>query len=259
MNPVWLGILAVLGMFATTLGVLEFGRRLGARHYARDPEAAKANTVSVEGAVFGLMGLLIAFTFSGAAARFDNRRAHIVQEANCISTAWLRLDLLPPVAQPPLREKLRQYTDVRMSVFQKLPDLAAAKADLALAASLQNEIWKQALVACRDAAAASGAAMLVLPALNEMFDMAATRTMAAQTHVPREIFGMLVLLVLAGTLLTGYEMGKGKSLDWFHAATFVLVITLAIYVILDFEFPRIGLIRIRGFDQVFVELRQSMN
>ena len=54
-------------------------------------------------------------------------------------------------------------------------------------------------------------------------------------------------------------MGKGKSLNWFHASAFVLVITLAIYVILDYEFPRIGMIRIRGFDAVFTELRQSMD
>jgi hypothetical protein len=47
----------------------------------------------VEGAVFGLLGLLIAFTFSGAASRFDDRRALIVEEANDIGTAWLRVAL----------------------------------------------------------------------------------------------------------------------------------------------------------------------
>lgn len=259
MNWAWLGILAVVGMFGATLGVLALGRRLGAYHYARDPEGAKFSPASVEGAVFGLMGLLIAFTFSGAAARFDERRQQVVQEANCIGTAWLRLDLLAPGFQRPLRENLRQYTDARIAVFQKLPDLAAANAELARAAALQNDIWKQAVTACRDAEAAPGASLLVLPALNEMFDMATTRTMSARAHVPREILGMLALLVLASALLMGYEMGKGKSLNWFHASAFVLVITLAIYVILDYEFPRIGMIRIRGFDAVFTELRQSMD
>ena len=258
MNMVWLGIVAMVVIFGAILGVLELGRRLGAYHYARNPDG-KSSAASVEGSVFGLMGLLIAFTFSGAAARFDVRRAQIVQEANCIGTAWLRLDLLAPTAQPLLRENLRQYTDARIAAFQKLPDLAAAQADLTRAAALQNDLWKQAVAACRETEAAPGAAVLVLPALNEMFDMATTRTMGARTHVPQEIFGMLVLLVLAGTLLTGYEMGKGKSLNWFHASAFVLVITLAIYVILDYEFPRVGMIRIRGFDDVFTELRQSMD
>jgi hypothetical protein len=58
----------------------------------------------VEGAVFGLMGLLLAFTFSGAASRFEVRRQLIVQETNAIGTAYLRLDLLPPGDQPKMRE-----------------------------------------------------------------------------------------------------------------------------------------------------------
>jgi hypothetical protein len=47
----------------------------------------------VEAAVFGLMGLLIAFTFSGAAARFDSRRAQLVEEANCIGTAFIAKEI----------------------------------------------------------------------------------------------------------------------------------------------------------------------
>jgi hypothetical protein len=41
------------------------------------------------------MGLMIAFTFSGAASRFDSRRQLIVEEANKIGTAYLRIELLP--------------------------------------------------------------------------------------------------------------------------------------------------------------------
>jgi len=33
---------------------------------------------------------------------------------------------------------------------------------------------------------------------------------------------------------------------------------LAVYVILDLEFPRLGLIRFDAFDQALVELRESM-
>ena len=75
MNFTLFGILTVLGMLAGTLGLLEVGRRFGARELARDPEGAKGGSGAVEGAVFGLMALLIAFTFSGAGARFDARRA----------------------------------------------------------------------------------------------------------------------------------------------------------------------------------------
>src|ERR1051325_6250116 len=107
MSSVVRGVLVVVGIFGGMLLLLEFGRGLGKRGMEIDPEAAKAVLGAVDGAVFGLMGLLIAFTFSGAAARFDARRTAAVDEVNCIGTAWLRLDLLPVPSQKLLREKLR--------------------------------------------------------------------------------------------------------------------------------------------------------
>jgi hypothetical protein len=251
------GILTILGMLAGTLGLLEVGRRFGLRRSIQDPEGAKAGTGAMEGAVFGLMGLLIAFTFSGAGARFDARRALAVEEANCIGTAWLRLDVLPASAQPSLREKLRQYVDTRLAVFRKLPDLAASKAEQNRADALQTEIWAQAVAACRDSGS-SPATMLVLPALNQMFDIAATRTTGAQMHPPALVYGMLALLMLAGALLAGYGMGVGRVRPWFQALAFALVLVLAVYVIIDFEFPRVGLIRIQAIDQVLLDLREHM-
>jgi len=238
--------------------MLEVGRRLGVRRLARDPEGAKAGTGAIDGAVFGLMGLLIAFTFSGAAARFDARRTMMVEEANAIGTAWLRLDLLPTAAQPPLRDKFRQYLDARLAAFRKIPDFAAVKAELDRATALQSEIWTQAIAACRDSGS-QPATMLLLPALNQMFDVAASRTTGIFMHPPMIIYVMLGMLLLAGSLLAGYGMGVGKIRDWFHALAFVVVMTLAVYVIIDFEFPRVGMIRIHGFEKVLVDLRQSMN
>lgn len=252
------GLLAIFGMFLTMLLLLEAGRRLGARRFARDPDAAKSGGKAVESAVFGLMALLIAFTFSGAATRFEARRGLVVEESNNIGTAWLRLDLLPVAAQPPLREKFRQYVDARLAFYGKLPDVASAKVELARATTLQNEIWKDAVTGCRDSGSTT-AAMLLLPALNQMIDITTTRTVAARTHAPVVIYVMLVLLVLAGSLLAGYNLATDKIRDWFHAFAFALIMAIAIYVILDFEFPRLGLIRVNAFDQVLVDVRQGMN
>jgi hypothetical protein len=88
-------LLTTLALFLGMLLLLETGRRLGVRRLASDPEGARAGTGTVEGAVFALLGLLVAFTFSGAASRFDQRRDLIVEETNDIGTAYLRLDLLP--------------------------------------------------------------------------------------------------------------------------------------------------------------------
>jgi hypothetical protein len=249
--------LFVVSLFIAMLFLLEFGRRLGHRRLLTDPEGARVGVGAVDGAVFALLGLLIAFTFSSAAARFDTRRQLIVEEANAIGTAYLRLDVLPPGAQPALREKFRRYVDTRLEVYRKLPDLSAAQGELAKGGKLQEEIWSQA-VAASESEGAKPARVLVLPALNAMIDITTTRTMATKMHPPALIFAMLVGLSLVSSLLAGYGMAGAKARSWLHIVGFAAAMALAVYVILDLEFPRLGWIRVDAFDQVLVDVRASM-
>ena len=115
MSFVLLGMLLVLALFAVMLAAAEAGRRIGVARLARSDGLAKGGG-SADAATFALLGLLIAFTFSGAASRFQDRRDLIADEANAIGTAYLRLDLLPSEAQSPLRELFRRYVDVRATV-----------------------------------------------------------------------------------------------------------------------------------------------
>ena len=258
MNEIVIASVLAIGLLVGMLILLDVGRRIGAKRLASDPEGARAGTGTVEGAVFALLGLLIAFTFSGAASRFDTRRDLIVQETNAIGTAWLRLDLLPASAQPAIRESFRRYVDSRLETYRKLPDLAAARAELARSIELQGQIWTQAVAAGRLEGAPPPATMLLLPALNEMIDITTTRLMATKTHPPVIIFVMLFGLALVSALLAGYGMAGGKSRNWLHMIGFAVVMAVAVYVILDIEFPRLGLIRVDAFDQALVELRASM-
>jgi len=256
MDRMIVSIIFATGLFVGMILLLEMGRRLGRRRQGKDEEGARAGLGVVEGAVFALLGLLIAFTFSGAASRFDARRQLIVQEANAIGTAWLRLDLLPANAQPELRDLFRRYLDSRLAVYQKIPDIEAARDELSRANALQGQIWNRAVVACQESPDPLKAQLI--PPLNEMFDIATTRTMATKMHPPAIIFVMVGVLALTSSLLAGYAMAGGKTRSWIHVVGFALIMATTVYVILDLEFPRLGIIRIDPFDQVLVELRQSM-
>ena len=251
-------LLCTVGLFLGMLVLLEIGRRIGVRRRARDPDGATVGVGTVEGAVFGLLALLVAFTFSGAAARFDTRRQLIVEETNDIGTAYLRLDLLPTAAQPPLRAHFRQYVAARLDVYRQLPDLAAAREALGRAATLQTEIWTRAVAGSREPDAHPDTALLLLPALNAMFDIMTTRTMALRMHPPLIIFAMLFGLALASALLAGHGLAGGNRRDWFHMVGFATIMAVTVYVILDLETPRLGLIRVEAFDQALVDLLQSM-
>ncbi|HZD48224.1 MAG TPA: hypothetical protein VE178_05700, partial [Silvibacterium sp.] len=97
-------ILTALFLVCLVVAFIECGRRIRLR--SKDENASKGIGV-IDGAVFGLMGLLLAFSFSGAEARFEVRRQLIVQETNAIGTAYLRVDLLPEAAQPQIRDDFR--------------------------------------------------------------------------------------------------------------------------------------------------------
>ena len=245
------------GLFLGMFLFLEIGRRIAVRRIARDPEGAKGGTAAAEGAVFALFGLLVAFTFSGAASRFDARRQLIVQEANTIGTAYLRLDLLPAEAQPALRGLFREYLDSRLETYRKLPDIQAALVELGHSVELQGKIWTQAVAACRSQNSPISTS-LVLGSLNELIDILTTRTMASKMHPPEIIFWLLFVLGLGCALMAGYGMAGGKTRSWIHMVGFAAITALTVYVIVDMEFPRFGLIRVDATDQVLVDLRQSM-
>ena len=244
-------------LFAGVLLFVWLGRWIGSHRGREETERERVGLVTVETAIYALLGLMVAFTFSGATSRFDVRRAQTVQEANAIGTAYLRLDLLPATAQPALRDKFRRYAEERIAVYRALPDLGASNAYAARAEALQAEIWNGAIAALRDAPA--HASLLLVPALNDMIDITTTRAIALRTHTPTVILYALAVLTLVCSLLVGYGLAGGKPFATnLHMIGFALMMTVTIYVILDLDHPRVGLIRLDYVDQAMTDVRAAM-
>jgi len=258
MEPPVPPLLFALALLIGMLCLLEFGRRFGVRRRPKESEGERGGLGTVEGAVFALFGLMMAFTFSGAASRFNEKRMLIAEEVNCIETAYLRLHLLSQQSQPALQELFRRYLDSRLETYRRLPNMAAAEMEMANSKRIQEEVWTEAIAATRlpDSHASSG--LLLLPALNNMFDIATTRTMALQLHPPKIIYALLFGLGLICSLLAGYRMSSGQYRSWLHISAFAVITVIIVYVILDVEYPRAGLIRLQANDQLLVNLRESM-
>lgn len=258
-DPLYLGVTIAVGLFVAIRLALAVGGFLGRRAIARSGASGVPPLGSLEGAVFALLGLLIAFTFSGAAERFDARRAQAVDEANAMGTAWLRLDLVPPAAQPAMRETMRGYVDARIATYRAIPDLGAVQRQVARANELQNRLWGQAVAAVRSPEIKGAAEQLLLPALNEMFDLASTRIAARLIHPPVVIYVLLVALAIAAALLSGYQSAGEAGYGWLHRSGFALIVALTVYLIIDLEFPRLGFVRVDAIDRLLVDVRAGMN
>lgn len=249
-------IVLFVAFFVALVVSLDAGRRVGRKAFGGD-RAHPSGLGTVEAVTFGLLGLLLAFTFSGAAARLDTRRGQIVDEANAIGTAWLRLDTLPPNDQPKLRDAFRRYTDSRVATYRlfSTSSLDAALAEYTRSTVLQQEIWTDAVAACREVPAAT---VVLLPAINSMFDIATTRLAATEMHTPGIVFVVLAVISVVCGFLVGYEMGGSEVASRAHMVLLAFVLSFIFYVILDFEYPRLGFIRIDDFDNLLVQVRASM-
>jgi hypothetical protein len=207
---------------------------------------------AIEGAVFALFGLLLAFTFSGAIARYDAHRELVVEERNDIETAYRRLDLLAPQNQPQMRQLFRDYVDSRLHLYGR------ARGEVSPATEqLQHEIWQKSVANVSAPGAHPDAARLLLPALNAMFDITATRQNAFNMHPPAVIFLLLFVLSGGAAFLAGYGM-TAPSRSWLYTIAFASTVAFTIYATLEIEYPTQGLIRLTNTDEVLLKLLDSM-
>src|SRR5262245_17731498 len=253
--PITFALLLFVGM----LLMLELGRRFAARQQPGGAGDGVSNLGTLETAVFALFGLLIAFTFSGAAARFQDKRMLIADEANAIWNAYQRIDLVAPQAQPDLRLLLREYVGSRLEIYRRLPNMRAAGEEIAKAKRLQSEIWAATIAATRLPSEDPAAARMLITAVEDMIRMNRTRMISLQNHPPPIVHLLLFFLGLLSSLLAGFRMASSLQRSWLHMISFALMTAIVVCVTIDVEYPRVGLIRLDDADQVLAEVRASMH
>jgi hypothetical protein len=155
-----------------------------------------------------------------------------------------------------MRELFRRYLDARLDAYRSVDDLKLAWERLDQSVAIQRQLWNVA-VAAAEQEPSKPIAMFLLPALNDMFDIAAMRAMATSMHPPIVVFLVLGTLTLLAALMAGYGMSRG-SRSWTHNIVFAVIMAGSVYLIIDMEYPRLGLVRVASFDDTLVDLRRSM-
>jgi hypothetical protein len=242
-------------LFLLLLAFVQIGFELGRRLRKPDEESSAAlNTI--KGAVLALLGLLLGFSFALSSGRFEQRRQLMIQEANTIGTAYLRGDLMEEPLQSRYKELLRNYTDARIESFG-----AVAKSDqikweeIHKSQALQNEIWNAGMEYALSHPQGPGT-ILLITALNQMIDTGTERTVARLVEVPAPILLLLFGSVLIAGFFVGHSIGLARNHNWLVTLLFSFMITLVVYIVLDLDQPRRGLIQER--QRVMEYLRSTM-
>jgi hypothetical protein len=237
------GIIILFVFFALMLAATEAGFRLGRKAEVNTPDKIKASVSTVEGAMLGVLGLLLGFTMSMAVSRFEARKQLVLDEANAIGTACLRAELLPAPEGPEIGSLLRQYINVRVQYGTTGNDPTQVDRSRAESARLQNEFWSRA-VAYGQKDPNSVRAGLLLQALNQAIDLESARRMAFQNHVPDTVIYANGIVGILAVMLVGYAFGLNGRRQMFSICALAVAITLVLGVVVDLDRPRSGFIRV---------------
>ena len=202
--PLWALILA--GLLA--LGAsLETGYQVGRWRHARKPDEKDQPVGAIVGSILGLVALVLGFTFSLAATRFDARRQVVLEEANAIGTTALRARLLPEPERSEVAGLLREYVDLRI---RGSGDDRIAEA-IVRSEQIHELLWKQALSA---AAKTPGSITtgLFIQSLNEVIDLHTKRVLVGlRNRIPLVIWVVLIAQALLAMGSVGYQSGLSAT------------------------------------------------
>lgn len=242
-------------LLALMLLAVEIGRKNRRSWQKLHPEDTAA-LGPVETVIFALLGLLLAFTFTGSWSRFEERRKLITAETNAIRTVYLRIDMMSEDAQPPMRYLLKQYTSLRMDIYKNAEE-EVISGKYGRGKELRQAIWDAAVADSKRENRDVFSSSFILSAINNLYDVAAIRVMARQNHPPVVIYIMLIVLTLFSAFLVGYSMPPGGR-RLLYVISYALVISSVLYLIIEIEMPRHGLITVHEDDQMLEDLRDLM-
>jgi hypothetical protein len=235
--PIW-----AIALFFAILVVAcgELGFRIGERAKV---SLGQTPFAVLQTAVFGLLSLLLAFSFSLGLARYDARRLEVLSEANAIATTIMRSELLDPQAAAIMHNHLQKYVDVRIA-FARDPIDPRARADAARrTAALQYDMWQVAKSQIKSNSN-SPAVSLFIEALNDMDEESAREEGVLSAHVPDEVIITLAVVIAFSSILLGVGFGRTKRRGDLGIVLFAIVISLVVATITDLDRPQRGYIRV---------------
>jgi hypothetical protein len=247
--PLWGLLLAA----ALALGLaLEIGYRAGRWRHAQTPDEKEQPVGAMVASILALLALVLAFTFSMAASRFDDRRKTVLAEANAIGTTYLRSRLLPEPQRGEIARLLREYVDVRIRAIEE------GNLDEALARSehLHELLWMQTSgIAEKDSA--SIITGVFIQSLNDLIDLHAERVQVGlRSRIPLVIWAGLFSLAVLSMAAVGYQSGICATSRSPAMPGLVLAFAIVLALIADLDRPREGLLQVS--QQAMQDVQKSM-
>ncbi len=246
----------VVVLFISIVLLNEVGFRIGRFVQSRTDSEVKSLTGSIQASILGLLALLLGFTFSMSMQRYDNRSMALIDEANAIGTAILRVQLLPEKFRFEAEGLFREYIGLRVDIGQlDLTKTEERKIYIEKIANLQNNLWALAISATEvDPRPVTTGAFVT--SLNDVIDSQGKRNALLQMQVPEVVLILLFIVFISSGGIMGYSAGLSGKRMFAPIALVSLLITLIVFIIIDLDRPKRGLIQVN--QSVMIELLNNV-
>ena len=222
-----------VAMFAARLIGHRMGGRLRSRHNVKPSKFDDAS--------MALLGLLLGFTFGTSIAKHDQRRLAVIADGNAIGDFYTCTSLLKEPTRTRLLAVIREYAQLRLDLTRGLPLPGALDEALAKFGRMHDQMTTLVAQALSDGTPIAGP---LTDTLNKVTSNQASRLAAYRDRLPASIVLLLSACAIVTTLLIGREQGVDGGTDIAGTVCFILLVSFAIYVILDLNRPETGLIRV---------------
>lgn len=241
-----------IGFAIVALATYEIGFRLGRFWQLRSPDEEEGPTGMLVGSILALLAFLLAVTMGMASDRFDTRRGLVRDEANTISTTFLRAEYLAEPYREDIRNLLREYVPLRIASS----DPTRLEADYARSKEIHHELWAQAVELVRGTPDTEVLALFI-DSLNDLIDLHTTRVTARiYARVPETVVLVLVIGAVITLGLVGYSAGLTRRRSILSAVTLVVALGAVITLVIDLDRPSEGFLQVS--QQPLIDLHEDL-
>ena len=215
----------------------QIGRRMGGRLRGRDG----VKPSKFDGASIGLLSLVLGFSFGMSIAKHDQRQVAVVADANAIEDLYTCASMLKEPSRTKLQAVIRQYAQLRLDLSRRRrrpDDLEEASARFGRMHDQMTALVEQAL------SEGTPIAVSLANTLNSVTSSQTSRLAAYRDRLPTSVVFLLYTCAIVTALLIGREQGVEGSTDIAGTVSFILLVSIAVYVTLDLNRPESGLIRV---------------
>lgn len=220
------------------------GARSRRRALARGVEIVPGTGEITLGAILGLLGLLLAFSFGHALNLAETRKTLLIEEAAAIGTAFNRADLVPDPGRTELQAVLIDYARSRITdKGVALDTVENVQAFLRRTLELQARLWPLTMQAIADPVSPP-VKVFVAGAVNDVLDAHLRRMRTVGLPVSRLSQATVLAAGLTALFLLGYRTGLvGRLLSW-RAFVFAGFLVFVMVAIIDMQRSREGTVRL---------------